>query len=146
MACSSGAAESGVEQPFLIMSSDGALPTEEDLQCADQRRRVHMRALDTDIKRIERSLAKHGGYYMRGEGMSHSDFSDRPLYSPLRRLTHSGTIRVNRAMQIINEYTLAFFEQYLNGKPQAVLVQPSRYPEVQFERHSVPNSMALETA
>jgi hypothetical protein len=139
-------AENGVEQPFLTMSGGGALPTEEDLQCSDPRRRVHMRALDTDMKRIERSLARHGGYYLRGEGMFHSNFSDRPLYSPLRRLTHAGPIRVNRAMHIINEYTLAFFEQHLNHKPEAVLARPSQYSEIQFDRHQAPDFEALERA
>ena len=139
-------ADKGVEQPFLTMSGGGTLPTEQDLQCSDPRRRVHMRALDTDMKRIERSLAKHGGYYLRGEGMFHSNFSDRPLYSPVRRLTHAGPIQAKRAMHIVNEYTLAFFEQYLNEKPEAVLARPSQYPDVQFDRHRVPDFEALEMA
>jgi hypothetical protein len=45
---------------------------------------------------------------------------------------------VKRAFEIINDYTLGFFNQYLNGKQQDVLEQQfSRYPEADFERHAV---------
>lgn len=129
-------AEAGVRQPFLFMSSDGPLPSESDLQCPDARRRVHMQALDRDMKRIQRSLGQYGGYYLRIEGAAHSNFSDRPLYSPLRRLTDAGRMRPQRAFQIINEYTLAFFEQYLNGRVQSILEsRVSPYQDADFSRH-----------
>ncbi|HZR56649.1 MAG TPA: hypothetical protein VFA74_07240 [Terriglobales bacterium] len=132
-------ADLGVEQPFLFMSSDGDLPTEKDLQCPDLRRRVHMRALDTDIKRIRKSLARYGGYYMVVEGMSHSNYSDRPLYSPLKKLTHAGSIETRKSMALVNDYMLAFFEQHLNGKTQPLLADKSApYPEVKFDWHPVP--------
>jgi dienelactone hydrolase len=129
-------ADAGVRQPFLFMSSDGPLPSESDLQCPDARRRVHMQALDRDMKRIQRSLGQYGGYYLRIEGAAHSNFSDRPLYSPLRRLTDAGRTRPARAFQIINEYTLAFFEQYLNGRVQSTLEsRVSPYRDADFSRH-----------
>jgi dienelactone hydrolase len=129
-------AEAGVRQPFLFMSSDGPLPSESDLQCPDARRRVHMQALDRDMKRIQRSLGQYGGYYLRIEGAAHSNFSDRPLYSPLRRLTDAGRMRPQRAFQIINEYTLAFFEQYLNGRVQSILEsRVSPYQDADFSRN-----------
>ncbi len=132
-------ADIGVEQPFLFMSSDGDLPSEQDLQCPDLRRRVHMRALDTDIKRIRKSLARYGGYYMVVEGMSHSNYSDRPLYSPLRKLTHAGSIETRKSMALVNDYTLAFFEQHLNGKIQSLLAGKSTpYAEVHLDWHRTP--------
>jgi dienelactone hydrolase len=136
-----GSAESGVEQPFLFMSSDGDLPSEEDMQCADARNRVHMRALDTDINRIRRSLARYGGYYLVVKGTSHSNYSDRPLYSPLRKLTHGGSIEARNAIRIVNAYSLAFFEEHLNGKAQPLLSrETSIYPEAHFELHPAPSA------
>ena len=141
------AADAGVTQPFFFMSCDGPLPTEIDLQCPDLRKRLHMQMLDLDIRRIRQSLARYGGYYLTIRGSAHSNFSDRPLYSPLRRFTDAGSIEVKRAFEIINDYTLAFFDQYLNGKRQDLLEQTSRrYPEADFERYPVPIFISAELA
>jgi predicted dienelactone hydrolase len=132
------AADAGVSQPFLFMSSDGALPTETDLRHPDARRRLHMQALDRDMKRIDHSLRRFGGYYLRVQGAAHSNFSDRPLYSPLRHLTDAGSISPLRAFEIINAYTLAFFEQHLKGKSQALLRSAlSPYREADFSPHQL---------
>ena len=61
------------------------------------------------------------------------NFCDSPLYSPLRRLTHAGRIRPERAMEIINACLLSFFQTYLNGHDDHLLVAPCpRYPEVEI--------------
>ena len=64
----------------------------------------------------------------------------------MRRLTHAGPIDATRAMNIINEYTTAFFNRYLNGQSEALLAGPARqYPEVRLEiwRHEAPNLLDL---
>jgi hypothetical protein len=130
------AADTGVDQPFFFMSCDGPLPNEADLQCPDPRTRLHMQMLDLDIRRIRQSLARYGGYYMTIRGSAHSNYSDRPLYSPLRRFTDAGSIEVKKAFEIVNDYTLAFFDQYLNGQQQDLLDhKSSKYPEANFECH-----------
>jgi len=137
------AADAGVTQPFFFMSCDGPLPSEDDLQCPDPRKRLHMQMLDLDIRRIRQSLARYGGYYLTIRGSAHSNYSDRPLYSPLKRLTDAGSIDGMTAFEIINNYTLAFFDRYLNGNQQDLLEQqPSRYPEADFERHSICSAVA----
>ena len=61
------------------------------------------------------------------------NFSDMPLYCRLRRFTNAGPIAPERAMRIVNDYALAFFDKYLKGAPEPLLDQPlSRYPEVDF--------------
>jgi len=136
------AADAGVEQPFFFMSSDGALPAEQDLHDPDPKRRVHMRALDGDMKRIRKSLAQFGGYYLRIAGANHSNFSDQPLYSPLRRLTGAGRMVPARAFQIVNDYTLAFFEHHLNEKPEPLLdAKMPRDAEADFSRYLVGNEV-----
>jgi len=130
------AADAGVPKPFFFMSCDGPLRSEEDLQCPDPRRRLHMQMLDLDLRRIRQSLARYGGYSLLLRKSTHSNYSDRPLYSPLRRLTDAGSVDVNTAFAIINRYTFAFFDQYLNGNHHDLLEQPSDgFPEVDFVYH-----------
>jgi hypothetical protein len=131
-------ADAGVAQPFFFMSCDGSLPSEADLQAPDPRRRLHMRMLDLDIRRIRKSLARFGGYYLTIRGSTHSNYSDRPLYSPSRRLTDAGPIDTQRAFEVINVYTLAFFNRYLKGTQQDLLEQQCNdYSEADFEHHMV---------
>jgi len=64
----------------------------------------------------------------------HMNFCDSPLYSPVRRLTHAGPIRAERAMEIVNAYVVAFFQAQLNDKVEPTLnVSRSPYPEVEIE-------------
>jgi len=127
-------AAAGVEQPFLVMSSEGLPPTTSELANSSGPKHRELAFLDRDYRNIRRSFATYGGYFLRIQGASHMNFCDSPLYSPLKRLTGAGPIDVGRAMRIINEYTLAFFNQHLNGRPDELLVVPSReYPEVQFD-------------
>ncbi len=139
------AADAGVQQPFFFMSDDTPAPSEAATRSADSRMQTYLRALDTDAKRIENSLAHHGGYYFTIRGQGHSNFSDQPLYSPFRRITGAGSVDAKRSSRILNEYILAFFEQYLNGRPQSFLSrQPSDYPEVVFRHEPAPSSASEE--
>jgi hypothetical protein len=46
-----------------------------------------------------------------------------------------GQIDPRRAHEIINAYTLAFFDQYLRGKPSPLLAAPSpSFPEATFTK------------
>lgn len=76
------------------------------------------------------------GYLLTIAGTEHFDFSDLPLLSPLTPLLGlSGEIRSERALAIINAYTLAFFDHILKEEPAPLLQGPSPdYPEVTFEQ------------
>lgn len=79
-------------------------------------------------------LRQHGGFRLSIEGTSHWNFTDRAMYSPLRRWTAAGPIQADRAYAIINAYVLAFFAHSLNGSDEPVLRQnPSPFQEVKFE-------------
>lgn len=126
----------GVRRPFFFMSDDSGGPSEIDLESPDPSKKIHARALKADIKFIDRSLAQYGGYYLRIRGAAHSNYSDRPLYSPLKRLTDAGAIDTQTCIHLINDYVLAFFEQHLNGKPQPLLSESSsKYPEAIFRSY-----------
>jgi dienelactone hydrolase len=130
------AAQTGIAQPFFFMSDDTPQPTTEELQNPDEPRRMRAQAIDKDMKRVQRSLTQYGGYYLSADGIAHNNYSDRILYSPLRRLTGAGSIGSKRSIEIVNRYTLAFFKESLKEEPQALLRQvPSEYPEVHFERY-----------
>jgi predicted dienelactone hydrolase len=59
----------------------------------------------------------------------HGNFSDLTLFYPVRK----GQLDPRRAHEIINAYTLAFFDHYLKGRPSDLLTGPSsRFPEATF--------------
>jgi dienelactone hydrolase len=61
----------------------------------------------------------------------HYDFTDFTLLHREHMLM--GTVDGRRMLQIVNAYTLAFFDRYLRGLEQDLLeTAPSQYPEVDF--------------
>ncbi len=76
------------------------------------------------------------GYIVLVPGTFHPNFSDFPLLSPwlTRRLGLIGPIDPQRALTIINAFTVAFFDRDLKGQPASLLDRPAeRFPEVLFE-------------
>ncbi len=68
-------------------------------------------------------------YDLSIEGTDHGDFSDLALFYDRPK----GRLEAHRAHEIINAYTLAFFERYLRGTPSELLSGPSSgMPEVTF--------------
>ena len=67
--------------------------------------------------------------------MFHVNFTDTPYFSPLAPLLgFAGPINAQRAFDIVNVYSQAFFDQHLEDRPAALLDGPSKqYPEVLFE-------------
>jgi predicted dienelactone hydrolase len=110
--------QSGLEQPFLFLFSQG-WPSE-----------INNRLLDTLLARSPNAI------YLTLLGTDHYDFSDLPMLSPLAsRLGLKGPLEGKRTLRIIDDYTLAFFDRYLKGKPSALLDGPNAaYPEIRWER------------
>jgi len=67
--------------------------------------------------------------------MFHIDLTDLTYLSPIfPKIGFSGPIGVQRAHDIINAYSVAFFDKHLLGLPAALLDrQAEQYPEVIFE-------------
>jgi predicted dienelactone hydrolase len=76
------------------------------------------------------------GYFVQVPGMFHIDFTDLDLLSPLfPTIGFSGPIGSQRAHEISNAYSVAFFDKHLKGEPQALLDGPAaHYPDVIFEK------------
>ena len=75
------------------------------------------------------------GYLVLIPGTFHANFSDAPLLSPLASWAGiTGPIDAHRANRIIDAFTRAFFDRYLEQEPAALLDHPSEtFPEVQVE-------------
>jgi len=76
------------------------------------------------------------GYFVQVPGIFHIDFTDLDLLTPIFIPGFSGgPIGSQRAHEIVNTYSLAFFDKHLKGEPQALLDGPTaHYPEVIFEK------------
>jgi hypothetical protein len=75
------------------------------------------------------------GYFLQVQRAFHLDMTDAPFLAPISSWAGlSGPIGGDRAHQIINAYSVAFFEQELRGGPSPLLDGPSEeFPEVLFD-------------
>lgn len=126
-------ADNAPTQPVFYFISDGVRDISGALNSPSPgiRNEAKMEQIDRDRK--IRSLHQSGGYYLRVRNSLHLDFTDRPLYSRLKRLTQTGNVDQKVEKEIFLRYTIAFFEQTLNGKSEPLLrAVPSPYPNVIF--------------
>lgn len=97
---------------------------------------------DKDIEQTQRTMhavynsLPGDGYFVQIPGTFHIDFTDLDLLSPLSPLIGlGGPIGSQRAHEIVNAYSVAFFERYLKVEPETLLDgPPAHYPEVIFEK------------
>ncbi len=114
--------EAGLGQPFLFMRSAAWEQPSQNPENDELQAEV--------LARLDGA-----GYRMAIEGTGHFDFSALPLFSPLApALGLKGPIDGYRVNQIINAYTLAFFNQHLRDQPDPLLAGPdAAYPEVTIQ-------------
>ena len=107
------AMDSPLRQPFMFMLNEGAA---------------------YDRSRILGAL-ENTAYGVTVRGTTHFNYTDLDLYSPVLKYTNAfGPIDGYRMVKIINNYTLAFFDEYLKGERSPLLDGPSpNYPEVAIE-------------
>ncbi len=67
--------------------------------------------------------------------MFHVNFTDLPYWSPVMpQIGMTGPINRQRGFNIVNAYSVAFFDQELRGQSSLLLQGPSKqYPEVIFD-------------
>jgi predicted dienelactone hydrolase len=89
-----------------------------------------MSALVAGWDSTARSRSTADWYKIVITGTDHADFSDLALFYP----RDAGRIDPKRGHEIINAYTLAFFDRYLRGTSSALLAGPARaFPEASFQ-------------
>jgi Platelet-activating factor acetylhydrolase, isoform II len=90
----------------------------------------------TTMRAVFKKSLPGDGYYVQVPGMFHVNFTDTPYFSPLApQLGFAGPINAQRGFDIVNAYSLAFFDQHLEGRPAMLLDDPAKqYPEVSFDK------------
>ncbi len=75
------------------------------------------------------------GYFLQIPGMFHLNLTDFPYWSPIMsQIGMTGLVRAQRIFDIVNAYSVAFFDKHLRGQPSPLLDGSSQpYPEVIFE-------------
>ena len=87
-----------------------------------------------DSADAEASLHRFGGYLLSVKGASHEDFTDQPLVSPLRIVSHCSAIPARRIQNIVRKYVVAFFDETLRGEnPEVLHTRTSQYAETSLE-------------
>jgi len=120
--------ETGIEEPILMMHGEVEKPSPDKMSPEDFEKLLkEVRALDTTFL----ANTKSDRYVMKIKNSQHGSFSDLMLFFP----QVPGQIDKHLAHEIINAYTLAFFDRYLKGKDSPLLDQiPSKYKEVEFKK------------
>jgi predicted dienelactone hydrolase len=118
----------GLQQPTMWISRDAASMRLEGWSAAD------IDETQRTMRAVFDKLAGDG-YVVLIPGTFHANFSDAPLLSPLMSWAGiTGPIDARRANRIIDAFTRAFFDRYLEQEPAAQLDHPSAtFPEVQVE-------------
>lgn len=86
------------------------------------------------VKELYGHLHQNDRYQLTIAGTQHYDFTDVSLFTPLAAsLRIKGPIDGSRDLRLINAYTLAFFNRYLQGSDEPLLSGSSaEYPEVNW--------------
>jgi hypothetical protein len=125
--------QAGLQQPSMWMTRPAS-----DMQLENWAKADIVQTLST-MQAVFNKEPVGDGYYVSIPGMFHINFTDGPYFTPLGSLLSpplAGPINARRGFDIINAYSLAFFDQHLVGSPVALLNGPSKqYPEVIFEKH-----------
>ena len=130
---STGVALAGLQQPGMWITRDAASMRLER-QRAGGWPEAEIEAHQTSM-RAAYEAGSGAGYFVRVPGTFHSNFTDVPNWTPLAQvLGFAGPINGRRAHNIVNSYSLAFFDRELRGRAIHLLDGPSlQYPEVTFD-------------
>ncbi|GAC1631257.1 MAG: alpha/beta hydrolase [Nevskia sp.] len=121
----------GANKPMLLINEELGEPDPALLNSPDSDIRYNAVEDRIDEDTVQANLARHGGLRVIIAGTEHFNFTDLCLTSPLRRLSHSGTIAPRRGYEIVYAYALAWFDRSLRGRPSPLLdTTVSPYPEV----------------
>jgi hypothetical protein len=122
--------QAGLRQPSMWMTRPAS-----DMQLEHWSEADIVQTLST-MQAVFNKESRGNGYYVSIPGMFHINFTDGPYFTPLGPLLSpplAGPINAQRGFDIINAYSLAFFDRYVEGRPAALLDGPSKqYPEVLF--------------
>jgi len=123
----------GLRQPTMFITRDA------DTMRLERQRSggwtEHDIALTLDTMRTLYEGLPGAGYYVAIPAMFHLNFTDFPNWSPFTSyIGLTGPINGQRGFDIVNAYSVAFFDKHLKGQQSPLLDGSSaQYPEVNFE-------------
>jgi predicted dienelactone hydrolase len=125
----------GVKSPLLFLYEEGYSPSirpETVIPDAERGTPAQIEAAVNrwDIDNVQKLIQRYGGYWLNLHGSIHATFTDKPITSPISRLSGTAPLGTRRAHAIIRDYTVQFFDQALKQKPSALLTGQQKYPEV----------------
>lgn len=129
-----GVRDRSADKPMMFMFEEDLDPRQENLHSSNLGERVDAQLNIVDNDLVMDSLRRFGGYRLTINGAMHVDFTDQPLISPFRRITHTGPIKPALVQRIVRDYALAFFDETLKKKRSPLLHSGNSSPfsEVQF--------------
>lgn len=130
------AAREGARQPFLFVTDTAPIPSEADRHSADPAVRRSAEFYAKSYLDIQRWLKTRGGWIVRLDGVQHANFSDRPLFSPIRRWTGAGPRNPRETLSVITGCITEFFQTFLRGNHQPGHWQSQ--PGTKVEKHPAP--------
>jgi predicted dienelactone hydrolase len=124
-------AHSGLQQPGMWLTRPAS-----DMQLERWSEKDIQQTLST-MQAVYSKARPGGSYYISISGMFHLNFTDAPYYFPLAsRLGLTGPIDGQRGFDIVNAYSLAFFDRSLKDQQSSLLTGLSeQYPEVNISTH-----------
>jgi len=133
------ALQQGVAVPYMFVGEELLMPTQAMLASTDPAIRYEAIMDQIDYTQLARNLRANGGIQVIINGMSHINFSDDVLRSPLRRVTHGGAIDARRGLFLVNSLVVQFFGQFLAQRPAPLLATNTQpFPEARAEYWPAP--------
>jgi predicted dienelactone hydrolase len=134
-------ATTGVAQPLMLMLSERVPLTAERIKLSGSSSEAYAYFQQREAA-TQATVYEHAapGYRLTLDGSTHHTFigfepiAARALLIPAEVV---GTIDGARAVGIINDYVVSFFDQHVKGQNSALLGgPPTDYPEIVFESHT----------
>jgi predicted dienelactone hydrolase len=126
--------KAGLQQPSMWLTRDAGTMRLERQRSGGWSEQDIAQTLST-MRAVFNKSRPGEGYYVQIPGMFHINFTDAPYWSPLEApLGLVGPIDAQRGFDIVNAYSLAFFDRHLKGSaPPLLEASPKKYPQVLFE-------------
>jgi len=128
----------GVARPLMLMLSERVPLTDQQIKLSGSTREANAYFQQREAT-TQATVYEHAapGYRLTLEGSTHRTFIGfEPIAAPAILIPSEivGTIDGARAVGIINDYVVSFFDQHLRGQSSALLgASPTDYPEMVFE-------------
>jgi predicted dienelactone hydrolase len=137
------AEKTGIAKPFFFMNSgNGRGPDRADLNKLSGDARIEGERDLIDWQSMESSLKHFGGYHLTILGSHHGNYSDLVLFKRVPAFRGPRPLDPYLVFEIINAYSLAFFDRYIRNRP-APLLEQAGSRKVRYKAYPVPASASL---